>query len=122
MELEKLEVKSDYRGSLVEAYKLPNDGQVFYVIAKPHESRGNHYHLRKTEHFLVIWGSAEISVKDRATNDVMNVEVTGQKPMLVTVTPNNTHQIVASDEGAIFLVWASEQFDEADPDTYPEEL
>lgn len=122
MELEKLEVKSDYRGSLVEAYKLPNDGQVFYVIAKPHESRGNHYHLRKTEHFLVIWGSAEISVKDRTTNDVMNVEVTGQKPMLVTVTPNNTHRIVASDEGAIFLVWANEQFDETDPDTYPEEI
>lgn len=122
MELEKLEVKSDYRGSLVEAYKLPNDGQVFYVIAKPYESRGNHYHLRKTEHFLVIWGSAEISVKDRITNDVMNVEVTGQKPLLVTITPNNTHRIVASDEGAILLVWASEQFDEADPDTYPEEI
>lgn len=122
MKLEKLEVKSDYRGSLVEAFKLPNDGQVFYVMAKPHESRGNHYHLRKTECFLVIWGSAEITVKDRLTGDVMNVETSGQKPLLVTVTPNNTHRLTASDEGAIFLVWADEQFNKDDPDTYPEEV
>lgn len=122
MDLKPLEVKKDSRGSLVEAFKLPSDGQVFYVIANPHEMRGNHYHERKTEHFLVIYGSATINVKNRETDDMMNVEVSGYKPMKVTITPNHTHNIVATDEGAIMLVWCDEIYDEKDPDTYPEEI
>lgn len=122
MDLKQLETKSDSRGTLVEAYKLPNDGQLFYVIAKPNQMRGNHYHERKTEHFLVIYGSAEIVVKNRETNDVMKVEVSGSKPMKVTVSPNHTHNITATSEGCIFLVWCDEQFNEEDPDTFPEEI
>lgn len=122
MQLDKLETKSDRRGTLVEAFKLPTDGQIFYVIAKPNETRGNHYHLRKTEHFLVIWGSAVIQAKDRETDTVMKLEVGGQNPMRVTISPNNTHNITASDEGCIFLVWCDEQFNPEDADTYPEEI
>jgi len=122
MDLQPLDVKTDSRGSLVEAYKLPTDGQVFYVIAKPGQSRGNHYHLRKTETFLVIYGSAIMSVKDRETGNIMKVEVNGTKPMSIKVIPNHTHSITANSEGAIFLVWADEQFNESDPDTYMEEI
>lgn len=122
MDLKPREVKKDARGSLVEAFRLPTDGQVFYVIANPGESRGNHYHTRKTEHFLVLYGSAEMTVKSRDTGDVMKVEVSGYKPMSITVVPNHTHRITASDEGAIFLVWCDEQFNEKDADTFPEEI
>lgn len=122
MDLKKLDIKSDNRGFLVEAFKFPTDGQLLYVITKPDEMRGGHYHLRKTERFLVIWGGATIVVKDRSTDDVMAVKVTGQKPLVVTIVPNHTHEIVANDEGAIFLVWVSEQFNPDDPDTYPEEI
>lgn len=122
MNLKPLEVKKDARGSLVEAYRLPRDGQVFYIIANPNESRGNHYHVRKTESFLVIYGSAVMSVKNRETGDVMKVEVSGYKPMCITVSPNHTHSITASDEGTIFLVWCDEQYDAKDADTFPEEI
>lgn len=122
MDLKSREVKKDHRGSLVEAFKFPNDGQVFYVIANPNETRGNHYHERKTEHFLVIYGSATITVKNRETDDVMKVEVSGYKPMEVTVYPNHTHSITATDEGAIFLVWCDEVFNKKDPDTIGEEI
>lgn len=122
MDLKKLEVKSDSRGSLVEAFKLPNDGQLFYVVCKPNEIRGNHYHLRKTEKFLVIYGEAEISVKDRDTGDVMKVKTNGNNPMVVTVVPNHTHCMTATEEGAIILAYVDELFDEDNPDTYPEEI
>lgn len=122
MQLEQLEAKSDYRGTLVEAFKLPSDGQVFYVVAKPNETRGNHYHTHKIEHFLVIWGSAEIQAKDRETGTVMKLEVGGQNPIRVTISPNNTHNITASDEGCIFLVWCDKQFDPEDTDTFKEEI
>lgn len=122
MELNKLEKNSDFRGTLVEAFKFPNDGQLFYIIVKPNETRGNHYHLKKTEHFLVIYGSAEIFVRDRATENVMKVSVNGSNPLVATVTPNNTHSITASEEGCILLVWSDTQFDEDNPDTYMEEI
>lgn len=122
MELNKIEIKSDPRGSLFEIFKLPNDGQIFSVVVKPNESRGNHYHLRKTERFLVIFGSAEISSKDRSSGDVMKVKVSGNKPISVTIPPNNTHSISASNDGCILLVWVDEQYDENDSDTYGEEL
>lgn len=122
MDLNRLETHSDRRGTLVEAFMLPHDGQIFYVIAKPHETRGNHYHLRKTEKFLVVYGSAVMTVKNRDTNDVMKVEATGQKPLVMTISPNHTHAITATDEGAVFMVWADEQLNQNDPDTYMEEI
>lgn len=122
MELENLTIKSDPRGSLVEAFKLPTDGQIFYVIANPLETRGNHYHLRKSETFLVIYGSATIVVKDRETGNLMEAIVSGSRPLSVKIVPNHTHSITASDEGAIFMVWVDERFNEKDPDTYPEEI
>lgn len=121
MKIDKLEIKADSRGSLVEAFKL-SEGQVHYVIVNPHESRGNHYHLRKTESFVVIYGSAEIVVKDRESGDVMTVVANGSKPLRVTISPNFTHRFTATDEGAILLALTSEQFNPDDPDTYPEEI
>jgi UDP-2-acetamido-2,6-beta-L-arabino-hexul-4-ose reductase len=122
MQLDQLVPKTDYRGSLVEAFKFPTDGQLFYVMALPGQSRGNHYHQRKTERFIIIAGSAELSSKDRTTGNVMKAELNGGRPMIVTVPPNNTHSITAGEEGVIFLVWVDEQFNNKDPDTFPEEI
>lgn len=122
MKLEHREVSKDDRGSFVEAFKLPSDGQVSYIIINPKQSRGNHFHERKTEHFLVIYGSAEITSKNRETDDVMRVQLSGYKPIVATIPPNHTHSITAADEGAICLIWCDEQFNEADADTFPEEV
>lgn len=122
MELSKLEPKSDSRGTFIETYKLPNDGQVSTLVIRPDERRGEHYHLRKTETFVVMYGSAKMAVKDRETDNVMNVSLSGTNPMSVKVIPNHTHYIEATDEGCIVMIWCDEQFDENDPDTYKEEL
>lgn len=122
MDLTPLTINKDTRGSFIETFKLPNDGQVSYLIVNPHESRGNHYHDRKTERFVCIYGSAEISVRNRETGDVINAKLSGFKPYVVTVVPQHTHSITASDEGCIMLVWCDEIFNKKDPDTYPEEI
>ena len=122
MQIEQLEVHEDERGILVEAFKFPKDGQVFSVIANPNETRGNHYHTRKIEEFLVIYGSATIEARDRETGHKMKVEVSGTNPLRVKIMPNHTHAITASSQGAVFIVWANEIFDKKDPDTFGEEL
>ena len=122
MKLEPLEIKSDHRGSLIEAFKPVDSGMIVYMTTNPHELRGNHYHLRKTEKFIVVWGSAIFTVKNRETGDVIKAETTAVKPMVVTVVPGYTHNIQATDEGALILTWVSEVYDPEDHDTYPEEV
>lgn len=122
MNLEPLDIKSDWRGTLVNAFDLPTDGTIFYVNATPGATRGNHYHKRKTEHFLVIAGSASMQVKDRDTGNLMKIETSGQRPMLISIHANHTHNITAGDDGCIFLVWCDEKYNEEDSDTYPEEV
>lgn len=122
MNLEPLELKVDSRGVFVEAWRLPNDGQISYITIYPKETRGNHYHERKTERFLVISGSAEFQIKDRQTGNIVKVSVTGLQPMVVTIVPNHTHNVTASDEGCVCLIWCDEQYDDEDSDTIREEL
>ena len=122
MKLTTLKVNKSMTGSFVEAFKLPNDGQVSYLIVNPHETRGNHYHGRKTEHFTVIYGSAILDSKDRITGDMMSAEVSGYKPLVATIPPNHTHRITATDEGCICLIWCDEQFDTKNADTFEEEI
>lgn len=122
MDLQQLDIKSDTRGTLVEAIRLPNDGQVNYINILPGETRGNHYHMRKTETFLVVMGVAQMMVKDRDTDNLITVTVSGDRPMLVSILANHTHNITALSDGCIVLVWIDEHFNPDDPDTFPEEL
>lgn len=122
MNLEELGIIKDERGYLVNAFDLPNDGNVFFININPNATRGNHYHLRKTEQFLVVAGEAIISVRDREKGNVMNVRVNGNNPMRITVAPNNTHNIRATSAGCICIVWCDEKLNEEDSDTFPEEL
>lgn len=122
MRLEQLKVNKSDSGSFTEVFKLPTDGQVSSLIVNPGEVRGNHYHKRKTEHFAVIYGSARITSKNRSTDDLMTVEVSGTKPMVVTIPPNHTHNLVALDSGCVCIIWCDEQFNANDADTISEEV
>ena len=120
MKSKRLEIYQDHRGSLYEAFEL-DEGQVFIITIKPGKIRGNHYHLRKTEQFLVVFGDAEIACRDRETGEVTRYQVEAQDPQTITVTPGNTHNI-SSKDGCMLVCWVSEKLDEADPDTYAEEV
>lgn len=118
---EYLEKHEDERGSLVEAFKIPNVGQVFYSTSKPGVIRGNHYHKRKIETFCVIEGEAKITLRNRDTNEIEEHKVSGDKPEHVVMKINWTHNIQNTGETEMkLLVWANEVFNPNDPDTYSE--
>lgn len=120
---EYLEVKTDERGVLVEVFKFPEIGQLFYSISKPGVVRGNHYHTHKIEKFCVIDGSAIIRLRNRETNEIRVYEVSGEKPQIVEMIPNWTHNIENTGSSEMkLLVWANEVFDPVNPDTYFEKV
>lgn len=120
---EKLEIKRDQRGDLIEVFKIPGIGQVFYAITKPGAIRGNHYHKRKKEYFCVIEGKAEIKLRNRDNNEVEEHIVSGDNPEIVEMKINWTHNIKnINDTEMKLLVWTNEVFNPEDPDTYAEEV
>ena len=117
----KPEIKKDERGELIEVFKAPGFGQVFYSTSKPGVTRGNHYHKRKIEKFCVIEGQAKITLRNIATNETKEYDVSGDQPQIVEMPVNWTHNIKnAGDAEMKLLVWVNEVFNPADPDTFPE--
>lgn len=120
---ETLEIKEDERGKLVEIFKFPGVGQVFFSTSKPGVVRGNHYHTRKTERFCVIEGLARIKLRNRQTNEVREYVVLGDRPEVVDMLIGWTHNIQNIGDGEMkLLVWTDEVFNPDDPDTFYEEV
>jgi len=116
-----LELKSDARGYLFEAAKSGNGGQTFISSTEPGITRGNHYHTRKVERFLVIKGKACIRVRKLFSSETHEFQVDGEKPQYVDMPALHTHNITnTGDSTLLTLFWTNEIFDPADPDTYQE--
>lgn len=98
-------------------------GQVSYSTTKPGITRGNHYHSRKNETFCVIDGTAKIRQRNVKTDEIDEVVVSGDAPELVSMKIGWTHNIQnIGDKEMKLLIWISEIYNPADPDTFFEEV
>jgi UDP-2-acetamido-2,6-beta-L-arabino-hexul-4-ose reductase len=114
-----LEMKKDYRGSLVELIKSNQFGQIFISTSHPGITRGNHYHHTKVEKFCVIKGKANIKLRHILSDDIISYVVTGDKLEIVDIPPGYTHSLENIEESElIVLFWANEIFEKDRPDTY----
>ena len=118
-----LAVRSDARGGLFEAVKTLHGGQCFISTTQPGITRGNHFHRRKLERFLVLQGEALIRVRRLNSSDVCEFKVSGRTPQYIDIPTLHTHNITNVGTGELTtLFWAQEIFDAAHPDTYPERV
>jgi len=117
-----LRPRTDDRGSLVEVVRAHGgQGQTFVSTTKPGITRGEHFHLRKIERFVVIKGTARISLRRLFTDDVVSFDVDGEAPAIVDMPTMWVHNITNTGAGELTtLFWANELYDPAAPDTFPE--
>jgi len=109
----------DERGIFVETIKLHSGGQVSFSTTKPDITRGNHYHIRKIERFVVLQGDALIQLRKTGTKEILNFTISGANPSYIDMPIWYTHNIknVGQTE-LITQFWINEMFDTNDPDTY----
>jgi len=113
----------DNRGWLVETVKANSGGQCFVSTTKPGITRGNHFHLRKVERFMVLQGRAQIKLRKLFTDEVITYDLDGTSPSFVDIPTMHTHSITnVGDNELITLFWADEFFDPERPDTTFEEV
>lgn len=115
---------TDQRGSLVETVRVHgSEGQTFLSTTAPGATRGQHFHLRKVERFVVIGGRAHISLRKVLTDEVVTFEVDGGSPSIVDMPTLWAHKITnIGDSDLTTMFWTNELFNPEDTDTYPEDV
>lgn len=119
-----LTVRSDERGALIEVVRAHGgQGQTFVSTTHPGVTRGEHYHLRKVERFVVVSGQARISLRRLYSDKVVTFEVDGQHPSIVDMPTMWTHNITNTGTDELTtLFWTHELFDPDQPDTHPQRV
>lgn len=119
----RLKRNTDERGTFVEVFKTEKGGQVSFSTTRPGITRGNHYHIRKSEKFCVVSGRASIKLRRIGTDKVIEYLVSGEEPCWIEMPIYYTHNITnIGDTDLVTLFWISEPFDPNDPDTFFEKV
>jgi UDP-2-acetamido-2,6-beta-L-arabino-hexul-4-ose reductase len=117
-------LRSDVRGELFECLQsYGGQSLVFCSTSRPGVTRGEHFHLRKVERFLVLRGTGMIALRRLFDQAIVRFRVSGQSPAIVDMPTMWTHSItnVGTDE-MLTLFWANEILDPEHPDTYAERV
>lgn len=118
-----LEKNSDQRGFFSEIIRTEIGGQFSYSTTLPNITRGNHFHTRKIERFIVIRGKAKISLRKIGSTEVYEYLLDGENPSYVDMPIWYTHNITnIGDEPLITSFWINEPYDTEDTDTYFENV
>ena len=117
-----LGTRSDSRGSLVEVVRTHGgQGQTFVSSTRPGMTRGEHFHLRKIERFVVLAGRATITLRRVFSQQTVTFAVSGVRPCIVDMPTLWTHNITNTGSSHLStLFWTHELFDPDRPDTYPD--
>lgn len=115
-----LKMNIDDRGSFTELLKTANCGQFSVNISKPGITKGNHWHNSKWEFFIVVSGHGLIQERRVGSDEVIEFEVSAEKIQAIHMLPGYTHNIInlSDKEPLVTLMWANEQFDANNPDTF----
>lgn len=119
-----LRMNADARGSFTEIIRTADRGQISVNISRPGVTKGQHWHHTKNEKFVVVSGHGLIQLRAIGTDEVINLEVSGERIEVVEMIPGYTHNIInlSDTEDLVTLMWANEPFDPDRPDTYFEEV
>lgn len=119
-----LKMNCDDRGSFTELLKTADHGQFSVNISKPGITKGQHWHNTKWEFFIVVAGHGLIQERKIGTDEVIEIEVSGDKIQAVHMLPGYTHNIInlSETENLVTVMWANEIFDPNHPDTFFEKV
>lgn len=115
----KVAIHNDVRGKFIEMLKTQDSGQFSFFTVNPGFSRGEHYHNSKTEKFLVVKGEGIFKFRNMTTNEICEIFINDGNHSIIDSIPGWTHSIKnLGDSEMIVMLWANENFDFKNPDTY----
>jgi dTDP-4-dehydrorhamnose 3,5-epimerase len=121
--IKNLIMHSDKRGWLAEMLKrneIKRDiKQIYVATIKPGAVRGNHYHKKRIEWFLILNGKAKLYLEDLKTKKKVCLTLSSNTPRVVTIFPRVAHALKNISKKTIYLVSAqSDIYSFKNPDTF----
>ena len=115
-----LKMNVDDRGSFTELLHTLNAGQVSINISKPGITKGQHWHNTKWEFFIVVSGHGLIQERKLGTDEVIEIEVSGDNIQCVHMLPGYTHNIInlSDTENLVTVMYCNEIFNPNKSDTF----
>jgi len=83
----------DKRGQLIELIKAKSQAHFFSSTTKKNITRGDHYHSKKIEKFIVIKGKAIIKFRKITEKNIYSIKVNGNRPVCIDIPNFFTHNI-----------------------------
>ena len=101
-----LELHTDDRGDIVDIFYNTNINHVNMIRSNKGALRGNHYHVKSTQHMLMINGSMEYWYKPLNSNEPAKCEL--QKNWeIISTPPNEIHALKILEPETVFITFAS---------------
>ena len=119
-----LKMNVDERGSFTEIIRTADRGQFSVNISKPGITKGQHWHHTKNEKFVVVSGHGLIQLRKIGCEEIIEIEVSGDRIEAVELIPGYTHNIInlSETEDLVTVMWCNECFNPERPDTYFEKV
>jgi UDP-2-acetamido-2,6-beta-L-arabino-hexul-4-ose reductase len=109
---------SDNRGDFFEILRSNSSGQFSFSTTNPGVTRGNHFHTRKVERFIVIQGKALIELYSIKTKDKIKFIVEGSNPAFIEIPIYHSHRITNIGQGILRTAfWINEHYNPNNSDT-----
>ena len=124
-EFRRLQQHSDPRGRVFEILHpehvgVAGFGQVYVFTVTPGQTKGDHYHTRKTEWFCVLSGEGVLDLCERSTGTRESIPMSGEVPSVVRIPPGDAHAMRNVGQTELVVVaYITEPFSPANPDTFP---
>jgi len=113
----------DARGSFVETIKTGIGGQISFSTTRPGITRGNHFHTRKIERFIILKGNAKVRLRKTGEDKVVEYFLNSDNPAFIDIPVWYTHNITnIGDDDLYMQFWINEWYDNNNPDTYFENV
>jgi len=113
----------DKCGNFVETIRLRIGGQVSFSTTKSGVTRGNHYHTRKIERFVVLKGKAIVQLRKIGTEKIYEFYFDGKNHSYIDMPIWYTHNITNVGHDDLYTqFWINEWYDESNPDTFFEKV
>jgi dTDP-4-dehydrorhamnose 3,5-epimerase-like enzyme len=95
-------------------------GEIYLTYASGKgQVRGNHYHNKAKEWFILLQGKAELKLMDMNTEEVITIELSGNKSKTIVIPPNIAHAFLNTEEEPfLLLAYTDELYDPVDTIPY----
>lgn len=94
-------------------------GELYMISFKNKQIRGNHYHKKTTEWFVVIKGNLRLILQHSRTKKKEVILLSSDDPRCVRIDPLIAHSLEPVDgRQTLMLAYSSKKYNALSPDTY----